>query len=148
MVDQDKFTDAYNKSLDFLSYREHSELELKNKLLKKSFESSLIYEVIDKLVAKKLVNNERFADAYVSSRKRKGFGPKKIFFELQQRGIEESISNKAIFNDSNDWCTLAQKVFLKKFKNGVSTDFKEKSKQQNFMISRGFRFQEIESIFN
>jgi len=87
MVDQDKFTDAYNKSLDFLSYREHSELELKNKLLKKSFESY----------------NERFADAYVSSRKRKGFGPKKIFFELQQRGIQEKISDKAIFNDSNDW---------------------------------------------
>ena len=148
MVDQGKFTDAYNKSLDFLSYREHSELELKNKLLKKGFESSLIYEVIDILVARKLVNNERFADAYVSSRKRKGFGPKKIFFELQQRGIQESISDKVIFNDSNDWRTLAQKVFLKKFKNGVSTDFKEKSKQQNFMISRGFRFQEIESIFN
>ena len=148
MVDQDKFTDAYNKSLDFLSFREHSELELKNKLLKKSFEGSLVHEVIEKLVAKNLVNNERFADAYVSSRKRKGFGPKKIFFELQHRGIQEKISDKAIFNDSNDWQTLAQEVFSKKFRNGVSSDFKEKSKQQNFMVGRGFRFQEIESIFN
>ena len=148
MIDQDKFIDAYNKSLDYLSYREHSELELSNKLIKKGFESSLVPRVIDKLVAKNLVNNARFADAYVNARKRKGFGPKKIFFELKQRGIQENISDKALFNDSNDWQTLAQEVFSKKFRNGVSSDFKEKSKQQNFMIGRGFRFQEIESIFN
>jgi len=148
MIDQDKFIDAYNKSLDYLSYREHSELELSNKLIKKGFESSLVPRVIDKLVAKNLVNNARFADAYVNARKRKGFGPKKIFFELKQRGIQENISDKALFNDSNDWQTLATNVFSKKFTNGVSSDLKEKSKQQNFMIGRGFRFQEIESIFN
>jgi regulatory protein len=148
MTDQDKFIDAYNKSLDYLSYREHSELELSNKLIKKGFESSLAHEVIDRLVAKNLVNNARFADVYVNARKRKGFGPKKIFFELKQRGIQENISDKALFNDSNDWQTLAQEVFSKKFRNGVSSDFKEKSKQQNFMVGRGFRFQEIESIFN
>ena len=107
----------------------------------------MVHEVIDKLVAKNLVNNERFADAYVSSRKRKGFGPKKIFFELQQEEFKK-ISDKAIFNDSNDWQIVAQEVFSKKFRNGVSSEFKEKSKQQNFMIGRGFRFQEIESIFN
>ena len=73
----------------------------------------MVHEVIDKLVAKNLVNDERFADAYVSSRKRKGFGPKKIFFELQQRGIQEKISDKAIFNDSNDWQIVAQEVFSK-----------------------------------
>ena len=148
MIDQDKFIDAYNKSLDYLSYREHSELELSNKLIKKGFESSLAHKVIDRLVAKNLVNNARFADAYVNARKRKGFGPKKIFFELKQRGIQENISDKALFNDSNDWQTLAINVFSKKFTNGVSSDLKEKSKQQNFMIGRGFRFQEIESIFN
>jgi regulatory protein len=148
MTDQDKFIDAYNKSLDYLSYREHSELELSNKLIKKGFESSLAHEVIDRLVAKNLVNNARFADVYVNARKRKGFGPKKIFFELKQRGIQENISDKALFNDSNDWQTLATNVFSKKFTNGVSSDLKEKSKQQNFMIGRGFRFQEIESIFN
>ena len=148
MIDQDKFIDAYNKSLDYLSYREHSELELSNKLIKKGFESSLVPRVIDKLVAKNLVNNARFANAYVNARKRKGFGPKKIFFELKQRGIQENISDKALFNDSNDWQTLATNVFSKKFINGVSSDLKERSKQQNFMIGRGFRFQEIESIFN
>ena len=94
MVDQDKFTDAYNKSLDFLSYREHSELELKNKLLKKSFEGSLVHEVIDKLVAKNLVNNERFADAYVSSRKRKGFGPKKIFLSYSKEEFKKRFQIK------------------------------------------------------
>ena len=93
MVDQDKFTDAYNKSLDFLSYREHSELELKNKLLKKSFESSLVHEVIDKLVAKNLVNNERFADAYVSSEK-EGLWPQKIFLSYSKEEFKKKFQIK------------------------------------------------------
>ena len=70
----------YNKSLDILSYREHSRKELKNKLIKKFDNAQLVEKTLTKLENNNLLNDIRFAEAYISMRKRKGFGPKKIFF--------------------------------------------------------------------
>ena len=72
----------YNKALDILSRREHSEKELIQKLKNKFEEHDLIHEVTSKLINKNLLNDLRFAEAYTVSRKRKGFGPKKISFEF------------------------------------------------------------------
>ena len=76
------FASVYNKALDIISRREHSKHELKNKLLKKFDIPDLIDEVITKLIENNLINDSRYAQMYVLVRKRKGFGPKKIEFEL------------------------------------------------------------------
>lgn len=90
------FASVYNKALDIISRREHSKHELKNKLLKKFDIPDLIDEVITKLIENNLINDSRYAQMYVLVRKRKGFGPKKIEFELMSRGINSSISSSAI----------------------------------------------------
>ena len=72
----------------------------------------MVHEVIDKLVAKNLVNVKDLLTLTLAPEK-EGLWPQKIFFELQQRGIQEKISDKAIFNDSNDWQIVAQEVFSK-----------------------------------
>ena len=72
----------YNKALDIISRREHSEQEITKKLLKKFDTPEVIDRVITKLVANNLINDVRYAQMYVLVRKRKGFGPKKIQFEL------------------------------------------------------------------
>ena len=81
------FSLIYNKALDLISRREHSKKELKDKLLKRFEENDLINQVIEKLESNDLINNYRFAEMYVMSRKRKGFGPKKIAYELFTKGI-------------------------------------------------------------
>ena len=50
---EESLSDIYNKSLDIISRREHSENELTNKLLKK-FKSP---ELIDAVVEKLKINN-------------------------------------------------------------------------------------------
>ena len=140
------FNLIYNKALDLLSRREHSKREIKDKLLKRFDENDRINQVIEKLVLNNLVNNHRFAELYVISRKRKGFGPKKIAYELFTKGVNESISQEIIKNEGQ-WADLAKKVFMKKFKNGPSGDLKESIKQKSFLQNRGFSFKEIESVF-
>ena len=66
-----------------------------------------------------------------SARKRKGFGPKKIMYELISRGVIENIAYKAIENEGG-WKDAALKVFNKKFKKGKVMDFKEQNKQKFF----------------
>ena len=105
----------YNKSLDILSYREHSRKELKNKLIKKFDNAQLVEKTLTKLEDNNLINDIRFAEAYISMRKRKGFGPKKIFFELKEKGIPDSVARK-IIEEEGGWAETASKTFVKKLK--------------------------------
>ena len=140
------FSDVYNKALDLLSRREHSQKEVTLKLQKKFKNSEEIYEVIEKLVANNIINDTRFTEHYINLRKRRGFGSKKISYELLSKGINESIIDSALSN-MDDWKELAKKEFNKKYKDGPSNDFKIRSKQKNFLLNRGFSFEEIESVF-
>tara|TARA_B100000676_G_scaffold274356_1_gene293761 strand:+ start:648 stop:1088 length:441 start_codon:yes stop_codon:yes gene_type:complete len=137
----------YNKALDILSRREHSAHELKLKLHKKYEAISEIEEVITKLESNNLLNDFRFAETYARIRKRKGFGPNKIHYELKNKGIKESISNE-IISAEDGWGDAALQAFKKKYKDGISEDTKERLKQKNFLHNRGFSFKEIESVFS
>ena len=145
-MSDDLFNIIYNKSLDLLSRREHSIKEIKEKLSARFEHKEIIESVIEKLSDNNLINNTRFAEAYVSARKRKGFGPKKIAFELLSKGIDESVLNNVIIEEG-DWESAAKLAFSKKFKDGPSLDTNEKLKQKSFLQNRGFRFKEIESVF-
>ena len=137
----------YNKALDILSRREHSAYELKLKLHKKYEAISEIEEVITKLESNNLLNDFRFAETYTRIRKRKGFGPNKIHYELTNKGIKESISNE-IISAEDSWEDAALQAFKKKYKDGIAQDTKERLKQKNFLHNRGFSFKEIESVFS
>jgi len=145
-MNDDLYVTLYNKALDILSRREHSEKELTNKLLKKFDNAKTIDLVIQNLVDKNLVNDHRYTESYIAARKRKGFGPKKIMYELISRGVSEAIALQAI-DTEGEWKAAALKVFNKKFKQGVGIDFKEVNKQKAFLQNRGFSFEEIDSVF-
>ena len=137
----------YNKALDILSRREHSAKELIFKLEKKFDSTEEIFLTVSKLKKNNLLNDFRYAEAYVVARKRKGFGPKKIKFELLSKGIDESDIHK-VLSEEGGWKKAAKNAFDKKFKNGPSAETNEKLKQKSFMKNRGFTFQEIESVFS
>ena len=145
-MSDDIFNAVYNKALDLLSRREHSSKEIREKLILRFDDIVIINSVITKLEENNLINNTRFAEAYVSSRKRKGFGPKKISFELLSKGVSESVANRVI-DEEGGWKRAAKLAFTKKFKNGLSSDVKNSLKQKSFLKNRGFGFKEIESVF-
>ena len=143
----EELTLIYNKALDILSRREHSTKELVIKLEKKFTSNTDILHTVSKLKKNNLLNDIRFTESYVAARKRKGFGPKKIEFELISKGIKDSDINY-VLSEETGWCELAKKAFYKKFKNGPSNEINQKLKQKNFLKNRGFTFQEIESVFS
>jgi regulatory protein len=145
-MNDDVYKAIYNKALDILSRREHSQKELTEKLIKKFDKSELIDTVLYSLLEKNLINDTRFSEAYVAARKRKGFGPKKILFELISKGINENTANEVI-DAEGYWKEAALIVFSKKYKTGIDKDFKEQNKQKIFLQNRGFSFEEIDSVF-
>lgn len=145
-MNDDAYKIIYNKALDILSRREHSKKELTDKLLKKFDVPELIESVVDNLLKRNLVNDHRYCEAYVIARKRKGFGPKKILYELISRGVDESIATEVI-DAEGGWKNEALKAFNKKYKTGIHKDYKEQNKQKAFLQNRGFSFEEIDSVF-
>jgi len=141
------FSAIYNKALDILSRREHSVLELKQKLKKKYDIEDDIEETISRLKKNNLLNDYRFSESYVVYRKRKGFGPVKISKELESKGVAEVIIFEVLDNEGG-WLEAANKAFSKRFKEGPSTDTKTLLKQKNFLYNRGFDFKEIESVLS
>jgi regulatory protein len=141
------FSLIYNKALDIISRREHSEKEIREKLYKKFNDNKVSELVITSLIEKGLVNDHRFAEMYIIARKRKGFGPKKIAYELLAKGVSDDISSQAL-NEEGGWRIAALNAFNKKYKNGIADNFKEMNKQKIFLQNRGFTFEEIDSVFS
>ena len=140
------FTVIYNKALDLVSRREHSQYELIQKLNKRFPESMpIIEEVVKKLAVNNILNDERFAEMYLNSRARKGFGPKKIEMELNFKKVDSSFIAIAIA-EYESWTENAQNELLKKFKGVKPTDYNSKMKQKQFLFNRGFSSQIIEQI--
>ena len=137
---------VYNKALDLVSRREHSCHELIQKLNKRFPETLPIIEaVIEKLVANNILNDERFAEMYLNSRARKGFGPKKIEIELNSKKVDPLLIANAIA-EYESWVENAKNELFKKFKGIKPTDYKSKMKQKQFLFNRGFNTQIIEQI--
>ena len=140
------FTLIYNKALDLVSRREHSQYELIQKLNKRFPETMpIIGEVVKKLTVNNILNDERFAEMYLNSRARKGFGPKKIEMELNFKKVDSSFIAIAIA-EYESWTENAQNELLKKFKGIKPTDYNSKMKQKQFLFNRGFSSQIIERI--
>jgi regulatory protein len=124
-----------------LMRREHSKLELRQKLNLKDFDDAVINDSISLLVEQKHQSDERFSEAFILMRFNQGKGPIKISMELKSRGISEF--DLTLFN----WFELAKDVKYKKFGDSKFLDYKEKSKQKRFLQSRGFGFDEINQAF-
>ena len=79
------------KIMDFLSRREHSSKEIYQKMSRKVESKEMLLESIKELERDGLLSDERFAESYFQSRKRRGFGPLRIKSELIQRGVKENL---------------------------------------------------------
>ena len=132
---------CYSAALKMLMRREHSKLELFNKLKLKSYDDEIIDSAITQLTEQNYQSDERFAEAFILMRFNQGKGPVRIASELKLRGISS-------FNLSDfDWFKSAKEIRKKKFGDLASSDFKEQAKQKRFLQSRGFSLDQINQSF-
>ena len=141
MTTQNQQNKCYAVALNMLIRREHSQLELSNKLQLKGFDDAEIKHSINLLIEQKYQSDERFSEAFILMRYNQGKGPVIISSELKKRGIESF--DLPIY----DWFKLAKEVREKKFGKNLSLDYKTQAKQKRFLNSRGFNFDEIHKAF-
>lgn len=134
-------------ALNMLAHREHSKYELQQKLLRKNFSLDDVEQLIERLSAQQLINEDRFIENYIYSRQKKGYGPLRIQHELREKGIAHDVINEYLQAHDIDWISLAQQVRCKRFKNKMPSDNYERAKQMRFLSYRGFNQEQIQSVF-
>ena len=134
------------KIMDFLSRREHSSKEIYQKMSRKVESKEMLLESIKELERDGLLSDERFAESYFQSRKRRGFGPLRIKSELIQRGVKENLFYS--LEKEIDWSSNALDALKKKLNGKMPQETKEILKLKNFLNYRGFEFQDIDKAFS
>ena len=135
-------------AIRLLARREHSRLELFNKLINYTDQHILIDQLLDYCIENNYLNNQRYADSYLRLRSQKGFGLQRIKQELNTKGINLKLTQQALLNEPQDWFFLALKTYQKKYHTQLNkTVFleyqKESSKRYRFLSYRGFSQDEI-----
>lgn len=131
--------------MNWLARREHSQAELREKLAAREFEPDVIALTVEKLASDGLVSDERFAEALVAVRIRKGQGPVRIRAELKKRGVSADLVQRHVYDAGHDWIALAHDVRSRKFGATVPAEFKDKAKQMRFLEYRGFDNEQIQA---
>jgi len=117
---------CYSAALKMLMRREHSKLELFNKLKIKDYDDEIINSAISKLAEQNYQSDERFAEAFILMRFNQGKGPIKIASELKLRGISS-------FDLSDfDWFKSAKDIRRKKFGDNASMTLKSRQNKSDF----------------
>ena len=135
-------------ALSFLARREHSRVELRRKLLTKGFDKAEIEHLLGEFDAAHLLNDERFTESFVRSRKQRGIGPLRIKTELQKRGVAKDVIEKWLDIESVDWLNLARQQHQKRFGNNAVLDYKERIRQARFLQNRGFSHETIYKVLD
>lgn len=134
------FENLKNKAIRILSFREHSVRELALKLKKLGASADLIAEVVRVLQDQNYLSDRRYAECYIRSKSRKGYGPYYCQRFLEQAGISSEIILEAMneLKDQIDWENIHQSVASKKSKLLDLNSVNEKIKLQRFLKNRGF----------
>lgn len=122
------------RALRYLVRREHSRAELARKLAPHADSPAALEAVLDLLLSKKQLSDERFAEERARALSRK-YGVARIRYDLKSKGIaDEVIENAANVEGEFE---RAKAILARKYREPASTR-EERARRARFLQSRGF----------
>ena len=131
--------EALIKCTNICSKAEYSVWDIREKLYKWGVNSYDHDEITDYLLKNNYINEERYAECFVSEKFRIGrWGRIKIGYALRQKRIaEQYISSAFEIIDEEIYLETLKDLLISKSKGNI-VDFKRKASVYNFAVSRGF----------
>ena len=145
--DNELYREAYATALRLLVRREHSQRELRHKLVARNFTDTLVGGVLAQLVDEGLLSDRRYATLYAHGRYQRGYGPLRIRAELRERGVSGELTERTLAELTRSWVDSARRQRRKRFGRSFPADHKERVRQMRFLRQRGFTIEQIQSIF-
>jgi len=137
---------AYQRALHFLSFRNRSELEIRQNLTKHNIPEENIIEVLEKLRGSSLVDDRAFARTWIENRGQfKPRGKRALMAELTRKGIAREIIEEEL--EKLDEAALAEKCARKKAPTYQHLDQDSfQKKMYGYLNRRGFPYSIVRDL--
>jgi regulatory protein len=132
------------RALGLLARREHSRAELARKLRPHVVPEDDLDAVLDDLVRRGQLSEERYAESRANALSRK-FGAARIAQELRSKGLDKGLAESASAEARSTEVERARAVWVRKFRKPPESR-EERAKQMRFLQSRGFSFDAIRAV--
>jgi len=143
-ADKVVYDSAYHSAIGLLSRREHSEYELRRKLILKDIPEPFVAKVLSVLKERDYQSDQRFTESRIRHRYLQGYGPLYVTGELRQHQISEALM-ALVWSVEYDWFFALNNLYQKKFAK-MPRDFKAMQKCQAYLARRGFTTALIRSV--
>lgn len=146
--------DIRRAAMDLLARREHSRLELRQKLDRRfPGRAAEIETEVEALAEEGLQSDGRLTEAFIRSKSDTGLGPERIRAELRRKGIDNDVIATAMEACGIDWRRLALAVAEKKFPGEFDAlqpvreaDARSRARVTRFLQQRGFGYDDISAV--
>ena len=143
---RDEIERAYERALNYLSYRPRSEWEVERNLREKGIDDPVIATVLQRLARTRLVDDREFARYWVDNRVR--FNPRGLRglrHELRQRGVSQAIIDDTLVDlDVEAAARKAAEAGARRLSGATRQDFRRKL--QAYLARRGFSYTVIRPL--
>lgn len=143
LILEDEKGKALAKAIKYIGTNLKTAKQLRDYLRKKDYNPNTINYVMDKLIEYDYLDDENYARAYVLTYSTK-YGKLKLKSQLKSKGVSDEIIDKYLDTANID---SIEKVALKYMKNREFT-YENCQKLSRFLYSRGYEFDEINSLMN
>jgi len=146
LQEKDQFEGAYQRAINFLSYRIRSEKEIRQNLIKHEVSEEIIERVLDRLRGASLANDREFASSWVENRIQfKPRGKRALSSELFQKGINNEIIEDVLTDLNEEELAFAcARSKIRRFSNLEEKAFQ--NKLSGLLSRRGFPYYIIKDV--
>jgi regulatory protein len=134
------FGKKYARAFELILRRSRSEKEIRDYAWRKKWEPEETSRIIEKLISKKYLDDEKFAASWVRTRAiLKHVSRRKLILELRQKGVSSDIIEQAIgqSEDYNEAQALNELIEKKR------TRYADQQKFMAYLLRQGFGYDEI-----
>ena len=143
LSDDDKL---YNRALNYIALRPRSKWEIEFYLERKKASPALIDLILNKLSIIDLIDDEKFAKAFVNDRRLlRPTSRRKLVNELRKKHISNEIIEKAIGNETEDEQAALRTVIEKARR---QTKYQDNEKLMRYLARQGFSYGDIKDALN
>ena len=132
------------RALRLLMRREHSRVELSKKLAPHAESIDAVESLLDELVQKKFLSEDRMAEAraHVLSRK---YGASRVRHDLKAKGVAEETIERVAAEARTTELERAIAIFNRKFREPAGSP-QDRAKRMRFLAARGFSSDTIRKV--
>lgn len=154
LVNESQFGKLYTRALEYALTRPRSQKEMRDYLYRKTRDTrtktgeirkgasiELTQRVFDRLLEKGRLDDEVFARFWIENRNvRKGSSARKLQAELQAKGVDRSIIERALGASGRTDSDELRKIIAKKARR-----YDDEQKLKTYLMRQGFRYDDIQA---